>query len=74
MRTVFRKCLTSFNKELYVILQKYGRGGGRGGRTSLRQLEFYFGASLFNCSSFFVSFFLSLFVLNAIAEAYSVVI
>ena len=39
--TVFRKCLVSCNNGVNVVLQKYGKGRGRGGRTSLRQLEFY---------------------------------
>ena len=55
MPTVFPKCWTSRNKGVNVIL-KYGKGGGRGGRTSLLQLVFYFDASLFAVYSF-VSFF-----------------
>ena len=54
--TVFPKCWTSCNNEVNVIL-KYGKGGGRGGRTSLLQLEFYFDASVFViyiCFSFFL--------------------
>ena len=57
--TVFPKCWTSCNNEVNVIL-KYGKGGGRGGRTSLLQLEFYFDASLF-VIYIYVSFFLFLF-------------
>ena len=44
--TVFPKCWASRNNGVNVIL-KYGKGGGRGGRTSLLQLKFYFDASLF---------------------------
>ena len=58
---VFPKCWTSRNNGVNVIL-KYGKGGGRGGRTSLLQLEFYFNASfLFFFMYIYVSFFLFLF-------------
>ena len=40
-----------------IIPRKYGKGGGRGGRMSVRQLELCFDASLFVCFSFFVPFF-----------------
>ena len=56
--TLFPKYWTS-NRGVNVFL-KYGEGGGRGGRTSLLQLEFYFNASLF-VIYFSVSFFLFLF-------------
>ena len=59
--TVFPKCWTSPNNGVNVIL-KYGKGGGRGGRTSL----FYFDASLlviyFYVSSFL--FFFGVFLLG----------
>ena len=64
MPTVFPKCWTSSNNEVNVIL-KYGKGGGRGGRTSVLQLKFYFNASLFViyiCVSFFLFLFISLFI------------
>ena len=57
--TVFPKCWTSRNKGVNVIL-KYGKGGGRGGRTSLLQLGFCFDANLFDIY-IYVSFFLFLF-------------
>ena len=57
--TVFPKCWTSRNNGVNVIL-KYGKGGGRGGRTSLLWLQFYFDASLF-VIDIYVSFFLFLF-------------
>ena len=57
--TVLWKCWLSCNNGVNV-LQKYGKGGGKGGRRALRQLEFYFDASLF-VIRFFVSFSLSLF-------------
>ena len=53
--TVFPKCWTSRNNGVNVIL-KYGKGGGRGGRTSLLQLKFYSNASLFLFISMFLSF------------------
>ena len=56
---VFGKCWESCNYGVNVIVQKYVEGGGRVGRTSMRQLEFYFDASLF-VIRFFVSFSLSL--------------
>ena len=60
--TVFRKCRTSCNNSVKVI-QNYGKGGERGNRTSQRQPESYFDASLFLIySSFFLSFFAWLFV------------
>ena len=62
--TVFPKCWTSRNDGANVIV-KYGKGGGRGGRTSLLQLVFYFDASLFAiyiCVSFFLVLFALLFV------------
>ena len=49
--TVFRTCWASCNNGVNVILQKYGKGEGRGGRTSLRQFGFYFDAGLFICFS-----------------------
>ena len=55
--TIFRKYWASFNNGVNVTLQKYGKGGGRGVRTSRRQVEFYFDDSLFVCC-----FFLSLLV------------
>ena len=60
--TVFRKCWASCDTSVNVILQKYGKGGGRGGRTSLQQLEFYFDASLFVC--FLLLLFFRLFCLR----------
>ena len=53
--TVFPKCWTSRNNGVNVIL-KYGKGGGRGGRTSLSQLEFYFDAICLLFISMFLSF------------------
>ena len=58
--TIFRKCWTTRNNRANVI-RKYVKGAGRGGRTSLRQLEFYFGASLFVCY-FYLCLFPSAFV------------
>ena len=57
--TVFPKCWASRNNGVNVIL-KYGKGGGRGGRTTLLQHEVYFDASLF-VIYIYVSFFLFLF-------------
>ena len=57
---MLRKCRASCNNGVNVILRKLGKRGGGGGRTSLRQLEFYFDASLFLCFSFFASFSLCL--------------
>ena len=54
--TVFRTRWASCNNGVNAILQKYGKGGGRGGRTSLRQLELYFDARLYIDFSFFVFF------------------
>ena len=45
--TVFGKCWVSCNNGVYVILQKYGKGEGRGRRGSLQQSEFHFEACLF---------------------------
>ena len=45
--TVFRKWGASCINGVNVILQKYGEGRGRGGRTSPQQLKFYFDSSLF---------------------------
>ena len=47
------------------VIQKYGKGGGRGGRTSLRWLEFYFDASLF-VYLLSISLFLSLSLLGCL--------
>ena len=59
--TVFQICWASCNIGVNVILQKYGKGGGKGGGTSLRQLEFYFNTRLFSVVGvFFSSFLLSL--------------
>ena len=60
--SVFGKCWASCNNGVNVIPQKYGKGGGRGGRTSLQQLEFYFDASLFVC--FLLLLFFRLFCLR----------
>ena len=56
--TVFPKCWTSRNDGANVIV-KYGKGGGRGGRTSLSQLEFYSDGSLLFLY-IYLCFFLSL--------------
>ena len=58
---VFRKCWVSCCNEMNVIIQKYEKGGGRGGKVSMRRLEFHFDASLF-AISFFLHLFLLLFV------------
>ena len=55
--TVFPKCWASRNNGVNVIL-KYGKGGGRGSRTRLLQLKFYFDAGLF-VIYIYVSFILS---------------
>ena len=55
--TAFTKCWTSRNNGVNAIL-KYGKGGERGGRTSVLQLKFYFNASLF-VIYIYVSFFLN---------------
>ena len=60
--TVFWKCVASCNNGVNVILQNYGKGIGRGGRMSLRQLKFHFDASLFICFSVFLSLFACLFI------------
>ena len=44
---VFRKCWASCHNGVSVILQKYGQGGGSGGRLSVQQLKFHFAASFF---------------------------
>ena len=54
----FLTCWASCNNGVNIILQKYGKGGGRGGKTSLWHLGFNLYARLF----FFLFFFLSLFV------------
>ena len=56
--SLFRKCWASCNNGVNVFLQKRGKGGKRGGRTSLRQLEFDYNPSLFLCclTSLFLSF------------------
>ena len=63
--TVFPKCWASRNNGLNVIL-KYGQGGGRGSRTSLLELKFYFNAivlfAIYICVSFFLFLFAWLFV------------
>ena len=44
----------------WILFFEYGKGGGRGDRTTMRQLEFYFDASL--CIHLFLSFSLYLIV------------
>ena len=68
-RTVFPKCWTSRNNGVNVIL-KYGKGGGRGSRTRLLQLKFYFDAGLF-VIYIYVSFFLILFTLLFVSFFFS---
>ena len=53
--TIFPKCWARRYNGVNVILE-YGKGGGRGGRTSLLQLKFYSNASLFLFISMFLSF------------------
>ena len=65
--TIFPKCRTSHSNGVNVIL-KYGKGGGRGSRTSLRQLRFYFDASL---PVIHVSFFLFLFAWLFVSSFFS---